>query len=274
MKKKIVAITLGLTMALSVAACGNQASTGNTKSAAAVSSVTSETAEESTAKSSEELSGGWETNQGSTDPDDSANSAAKKAFEKAASNLDGYDYELVAYLGSQVVAGTNYSYLVKGTPVTPDAQSEYMILVVYEDLEGNASVTETKGLLDVSADEDADGGWSYNQGAVSLDNNADVKKAFDKAMEKIDGADYDPIAYIGSQTVSGTNYAVLCSVTPVTPDAERSFCLVTIYEDLEGNAEMTDAADVDLSAGAYEEAGSAQSGTEEDAAADNTERGN
>lgn len=253
MKKKFIAITLGLTMTLMATACGNQAANGSTKSAAVSSAISASTA------AAEEIDGGWETNQGSTDPDDSANAGAKEAFEKATSNLDGYDYELIACLGSQVVAGTNYSYLVKGTPVTPDSKSEYMILVVYEDLEGNASVTGTKGLLDVSADGDADGGWSYNQGEVSPAGNSDVKKAFDKAMAKIDGADYDPIAYIGSQTVAGTNYALLCSVTPVTPDAERTFCLVTISEDLNGNAEMTDAADIDLSAGAYDAADSTQS---------------
>ena len=30
------------------------------------------------------------------------------------------------------------------------------------------------------------------------------------------------------------------------PDAEGSFCLVTVYQDLDGNAEITEVADLDI----------------------------
>ena len=41
---------------------------------------------------------------------------------------------------------------------------------------------------------------------------------------------------------------VFCSKAPVVPDAEKSFCIAYIYEDLEGNASLTEVADVDLTA--------------------------
>jgi len=92
----------------------------------------------------------------------------------------------------------------------------------------------------------ADGGWEYNQGELSLDGNPDVKAAFDKALDGLVGCSYEPVALIGSQIVAGTNYCILCRTTPVVPDAKSSFSLVTIYEDLSGNAEITDVTDLNM----------------------------
>lgn len=88
------------------------------------------------------------------------------------------------------------------------------------------------------------GGWEANQGKTSPDDNKEVKKAFEKAIAGLDGCTYEAIAYLGSQTVTGTNYFILCRLTPVAPNAESSFALVTVYEDLKGNAEITDTQDV------------------------------
>ena len=75
-----------------------------------------------------------------------------------------------------------------------------------------------------------------------------MKTAFDKAVETLDGADYEPVAYLGSQTVSGSNYVALMRVTPVVPDAEPEFDLVTVYEDLDGKEEITDTETVSIDA--------------------------
>jgi hypothetical protein len=96
------------------------------------------------------------------------------------------------------------------------------------------------------ADAAVDGGWEYNQGELSLDANPDAKAAFDKALDGLVGCAYEPVALIGSQVVAGTNYCILCRTTPVVPDAKSSFSLVTIYEDLNGNAEITDVTDLNM----------------------------
>ena len=44
---------------------------------------------------------------------------------------------------------------------------------------------------------------------------------------------------IGSQVVAGMNYCQLCKVTAVAPDAKPQYRLVYIYEELNGNAEIT-----------------------------------
>jgi len=93
------------------------------------------------------ISGGWAVNQDSTLPKD--NPEAMQAFKKATGDLEGYRYQVVAVLGSQVVAGMNYSYLCTAKMSVPQAKTEYRIVTVYENLNGEANVTKTKKLLSV-----------------------------------------------------------------------------------------------------------------------------
>ena len=67
-----------------------------------------------------------------------------------------------------------------------------------------------------------------------------------KALDGLVGCNYEAVAYIGSQVVAGTNYSILCRTTPVVPDAVSSFSIVTVYEDLNGSAELTDVSDLTL----------------------------
>ncbi len=252
--KKISVMVLGLTMAAALTACSNATSnkqTDNTVGTENGTGTENNTGTENTADdevvlyTDTNVVGGWENNQGSVKPED--NEAAQAAFEKATELLVGYEYEVIAYLGSQIVQGTNYAYLCKGTPVVLDAESEYCLLNVYEDLEGNAEITGMEQLLDVGS-EDMMGGWSYNQGEAAMEDNEDISSAFDRALEGLVGVSYEPLFFLGSQVVAGSNYAVFCSKAPVVPDAEKSFCIAYIYEDLEGNASLTEVADVDLTA--------------------------
>ena len=71
----------------------------------------------------------------------------------------------------------------------------------------------------------------------------DVKAALEKAVDGLLGATYVPVAYLGSQIVSGHNYMVLCRVTPVVADPVETYAIVTFYEDTEGNVELTDVKD-------------------------------
>ena len=67
-------------------------------------------------------------------------------FDKAVEGLMGVKYEPVLLLGTQVVAGTNYAFLCKGTVVYPDALPYWYILYVYEDLQGNVKVLDVENL--------------------------------------------------------------------------------------------------------------------------------
>ncbi len=89
-----------------------------------------------------------------------------------------------------------------------------------------------------SISETADGGWEANSGELSLDKNKEAKEAFEKAVDGLTGYSYDPIALIGSQVVSGTNYAILCKGEVVVPDALPNYEIVYVYENLDGKAEI------------------------------------
>ena len=183
--------------------------------------------------------GGWEASENYKMDDE-----AKAAFAKATRYLDGMDYEAIALLGKQVVAGTNYSILVKKAVVSPDATPEYSVITIYEDLDGNAEITGEKEIIG----EQLDGGYTANDGDVEIAKNADIQKKLDAALDGFVGSDIEPIAYLGSQVVSGTNYLLLCKVTPVYPDAVSEYDLVNVYEDLDGNISLGDMETLELGA--------------------------
>ena len=90
------------------------------------------------------------------------------------------------------------------------------------------------------------GAWEYNQGEPSLEQNPDVQAAFEKATGEMLGADYEPIALVAKQVVSGTNYQILCRETTVTNPPVNKIAMVTVYADLQGNAEVTDIQNIEL----------------------------
>ncbi len=67
----------------------------------------------------------------------------------------------------------------------------------------------------------------------------DAQTAFDRAMEGLVGAEYTPVALLSRQVVSGTNYCILCQISPVVPNPVPTWALVYIYADLQGNAQVT-----------------------------------
>jgi len=82
------------------------------------------------------------------------------------------------------------------------------------------------------------GGWE-NVPHETAELPADAQAAFDKAVDSLVGAEYVPVALLSTQVVAGTNYCILCQITPVAPNATPTWALVYIYADLDGNAEIT-----------------------------------
>ena len=64
------------------------------------------------------------------------------------------------------------------------------------------------------------------------------KALLEKATLGLGGAGYDPVAYVASQTVSGTSHLMLCTVTQIVPGAKAHYALVTVFEDTEGGASI------------------------------------
>ena len=68
--------------------------------------------------------------------------------------------------------------------------------------------------------------------------------AFEKAVEGLLGVNYTPVHVLGEQVVAGMNYCVLCQAKVVAPDAAPYYCLVYVYKDLNGEASVTDVAEL------------------------------
>ena len=162
-----------------------------------------------------------------------------KVFEKAAAALTGVQYEPVAYLASQVVAGMNHCVLCKAIPTAPGADAAYAILYIYEDLNGGAAITgimNSETGVNVS---DADGGWSE---PVSPAVPEEALRALAKACETLTGVEYTPVALLAAQVAAGMNYRMLCETRATVPGAQTEYVIVTVYADPQGNAEITETA--------------------------------
>ncbi len=82
------------------------------------------------------------------------------------------------------------------------------------------------------------GGWQ-NVPCEAVELPEDAQAAFDKALDGLVGARYDPVALLSTQVVAGMNYCILCQITPVVPNPTPTWALVYIYADLQGNASIT-----------------------------------
>lgn len=234
--RRLFTVILGMLCAASIMGCGAKAN--NTESQATTASQEStlikEAEEISETNESAPITGGWAIN---NDFDGTDDANAMSAFEKATEDLDGYRYDVAAVLGSQIVAGTNYLYLCRAEMVVPDAKPEYVILKVYEDLEGNAEITGILRLLEGKE------GWEYNDANPYMDENEEIKVAFDKALEGLTGVEYKPIAYIGYKDNS---YAVLTKITITSVEPLTSLSMVYITK-TDSGAMIDDIYDIDMS---------------------------
>lgn len=74
----------------------------------------------------------------------------RAVFDKAMAGLVGVNYEPIAYLGSQLVAGRNHCFLCRAIVVYPGAVPSLVLVYIYEDLNGGAAVTNIAE-LDIAA---------------------------------------------------------------------------------------------------------------------------
>lgn len=68
-------------------------------------------------------------------------------FDKAQNGLVGVNYVPVTYLGMQVIAGYNHAILCQATTVYPGAAPRWVIMYLFEDLEGGVTITDIEDLI-------------------------------------------------------------------------------------------------------------------------------
>ena len=175
----------------------------------------------------------------------------KQLFETAKGGLLGVDYTPVQVLATQVVSGTNYAYLLKGTTVTKEPVTSYYIGVVYKDLSDNAELTalnviDPADLKTVADTEEVLGGWQVTEGIEAVIPDENLQAAFASAKESLLGVDMEPIAVLGTQVVNGTNALVLSRGHAVAPDAPMHLYVTKLTVGTDGKVEVMENTQFDL----------------------------
>ena len=81
------------------------------------------------------------------------------------------------------------------------------------------------------------GGWNLDE-VKGCNLPQRVQTAFTAVTSELVGADYEPIAYLGSQQVNGTNYRILALMRAVTPNAEKKIVKMIIHEEIDGSVRL------------------------------------
>lgn len=96
---------------------------------------------------------------------------------------------------------------------------------------------ETVSAQETGAEDVLEGGWTAAEDPTIT---PELAGLCGKAVEGLVGAQYTPVALLATQVVAGTNYRILFCTAAVVPEAEETYAIGTIYEDLEGNATLED----------------------------------
>ena len=161
----------------------------------------------------------------------------QSVLDRAMERFSGARLEPIAYIGSQVVAGSNYCLLCKMTPEEQDAEAAYTIVYLYEDLEGRVEITDFLNSAVEVPEEGLMGGWSMPETPELTE---EACAALDIAVQELAGVAYTPVALVGTQVVAGMNYCILCQTRSDVPGEPSGFSLVYVYADLQGDATLTD----------------------------------
>lgn len=231
--KKTVSVCMTAVMALSLLA-------GGAVQSSALSVQAAKTAEPAAAVSEENcISGNWKR---AADP--ALTDTVRKVFDKAFDGLVGASYTPAAVLATRTTAkGTQYRVLCRMTVCYPGAQEQYVVVTLQRGLLGRAEILNVDDALcetDLVDDKEMTGGWQEAQSPAMTD---EAKAAFEKATEGLLCVDYVPVALLSTQVVAGTNYRILCEATEVYPGAETHYAVMTVYEGLDGSANILSVTD-------------------------------
>lgn len=81
------------------------------------------------------------------------------------------------------------------------------------------------------------GGWNFDD-VKSCNLPQKVASAFTAVMGELTGADYMPVAYLGSQPVNGANYCLIVLQTLVTLNSEKRPMKMIINVSPDGRASL------------------------------------
>lgn len=175
-------------------------------------------------------------------------------FNEGVEGLTKATFEPAAYLGYIEETDLDHAFLCKTTEDT--GKTFWSVVYIKEDSEGKVNLLDVQSImLSESSDKGAVqfgtvsgnelvGSWSVDGESVSKgigDISDDIKVAIDEALKSKVSVTYEPIMIMGSQVVSGTNYAVLCK-----NETSSEWTIVYVYKNLDGKGTLMNVATFDL----------------------------
>lgn len=143
------------------------------------------------------------------------------AVGKLSEQLIGAEYTPIAYLGSQVVNGTNHAVLAEQL-VTTGKDTKNIVILIF-----NEKQNEMEAIL-VGIERVIESGGEL--GGIKVDAITDIPEyamdAFDEAREGYVGMKIDPFALLGTQVTKGTNYIFAAKATPVVANPKDDLSLI------------------------------------------------
>lgn len=274
-KRTTMAAAVMTAVSLMISGCG--AGTGSSAAENPVSSAEESVQESEESSGFESLSGGWTFYD--TEPRTMSDGIIEMTVEAASGMPESVTP--MAHLGFSGNAGEKNAVLVKVTPDSIETESRYGVMFLTQN-DGGSVTLDSLVYLDPAAEEgtygidtgaaagswqldtdlsvgtggdasgnaayagDASGNAAYIGGTVYT--GLDYRRVLSAASAGVSRVEYEPVACLATQVVSGLNYSLLCRVTTLTAEPYTHLALVRIYQDLSGHCEITDSAAVVLEA--------------------------
>ena len=143
------------------------------------------------------------------------------AVSALADQLIGAEYTPIAYLGSQLVNGTNHAVLAEQV-LTTGKDTKNVVLLIFNEKGMDCTLVNIERVVEGGVGE---GGIEIN---VKTAIPEEAKEAFDSALVEFVGSSVKPFAYLGSQVVSGIDYIFAAEITPITENPTKKVAVVTV----------------------------------------------
>ena len=138
-------------------------------------------------------------------------------------NIVGAEYELIAYIGSQVVNGTNHAVLAKQTIIN-GKDTENIVVMIFNEKPNdmNAVLVSIERVLESG---EPFGGVHVDVKTVLDDKVMDI---WDDAFEDFVGSTVTPYALLGTQVTTGIEYIFAAALSTTSLNPEERAMIVTI----------------------------------------------
>ena len=143
------------------------------------------------------------------------------AFSEVLGELLGAEYTPIAYLGEQLVNGTNHAVLAEQTLVN-GKDTKNVVVVILNERGDSFTLSNIERVVETGAPL---GGTVVD---VKTDIPEEAKKVFDEALGSFIGSNVKPFALLATQQVKGTNYTFAAEVVTTAKEPDTKVVTVTI----------------------------------------------